>query len=295
MNSPVVTLSPEFTGKKLEIGDLFKAHVFVEYRVGSPGDAWEIASEKGEAWLPAGSVTISTASVRALNSDGSTMKFELEGMIHQGGPVWIGPFVLRNQVTKDEVEVPPIMVVEEATAEGTKPAEEPPWVIGGSAFGSWDWLTITLILGLLLVLGALATRYGLKRLREHLTRNLTYTERALNAVANLQKYARSKKPLQLEEWKKFSFELAGILRKFSDENFQIDSRDMTDREFLQELQARPKVAPFLTLISGILATITEVRYGRKELDTSVVPGLLLDAKKFIESTSIEPKSAEDKN
>lgn len=292
MNNPVVTLAPEFSGRKLEIGDIVKAHVFVDQKVGASGDGWEIATAQGEAWVAAGGLTVSAASVRPLPSDGNSMKFEIEGMVHQPGPLWVGPLVLRNQVTKDELEVPQMKVTEEAISEGTKPPEEPPWVLGGTPFGSWDWLLIAAILGALLVAGGFAARRGLRRLQEHLSRNLTHTERALHALANLQKYARSKRPLQLDEWKKFSFELAGILRKFSDENFRMDSRDMTDREFLQELRARQNAAAFVNLIGGILATITEVRYGRKELDTSVVPGLLLDARKFVESTSVEPRQNE---
>lgn len=293
MSHPVVTLAPEFSGKKLEVGDIVKAHIFVDHKLGSAGDGWEIAAVNGEAWVPAGGMTISAASVRPLPSDGNTMKFEIEGMVHQGGPLWVGPIVLRNQVTKDELEVPQMKVTEDAISEGMKPPEEPPWVLGGSPFGAWDWLLIAAILALLLVAGGFAARNGLRRLREHLTRNLTHTERALHALANLQKYARSKKPLQLDEWKKFSFELAGILRKYSDENFRMDSRDMTDREFLHELRARQNAAAFVSLIGGILATITEVRYGRKELDTSVVPGLLLDARKFVESTSVEPRQQQE--
>ena len=45
--------------------------------------------------------------------------------------------------------------------------------------------------------------------------------------------------------------------------------------------------------AGILGRITEVRYGRKELDASVVPGLLLDAKKFVESTSTDARPERD--
>lgn len=290
----VVTLAPGSGGKKPEVGDIVKFQVFIDQRVGAAGDGWEIASESGAAWVPAGSVTASAASVRSVPADGNSTKLEIEALVHQPGVLLVGPFTLRNQVTKEEVEVQASQILGTEVASTQKAEQEPPWVLGGSPFGAWDWMIIALLTGVLLLLGGLAVRYGMKRLREHMTRNFTATERALNALANLQKFARSKKPLQLEEWKKFSFELAGILRRYSDANFRMDSRDMTDREFLQELRARQHSAPFVNLIGGILATITEVRYGRKELDTSVVPGLLLDARKFVESTSVDPKQEEAK-
>ena len=290
----VVTLAPGEGGRKPEVGDIVKFQVFIDQRVGAAGDGWEIASENGAAWVPAGSVTASAASVRAVPSDGNSTKVEIEALVHQPGPLIVGPFTLRNQVTKEELEVPANQILGTEISATATPPKEPPWVMGGTPFGAWDWLRIAILLAVLLAIGALAVRYGLRRLREHLTRNLTDTERALNALANLQKYARSKKPLQLDEWKKFSFELAGILRRYSDSNFRMDSRDMTDREFLQEMRSRQHAAPFVNLIGGILATITEVRYGRKELDTSVVPGLLLDARKFVESTSVDPKQEDAK-
>jgi hypothetical protein len=60
---------------------------------------------------------------------------------------------------------------------------------------------------------------------------------------------------------------------------------MTDREFLHELRSHSAATPFVHLLATILGTITEVRYGRKALDASVIPGLLLDSKKFVESTT----------
>ena len=105
---------------------------------------------------------------------------------------------------------------------------------------------------------------------------------------------RSKQPLPLEEWKKFSFELAGVLRRYSDENFKMDSGDMTDREFLHELGTHSGAAPYVHLLATILGTITEVRYGRKALDASLIPGLLLDSKKFVESTTTQVSEEEAK-
>jgi hypothetical protein len=287
-----VTLAPGAPAAKAEVGDIVKLQVFLDEKVGSPGDGWEIAAPPGTLWLPAGGVTVSTTSIRLQPSDGNTTKLEIEAMVHQPGPLTVGPFLLRDQVTKAEVDVPATVVSGAEVAAGTKPPQEPPWIHGPVRFGGWDWVLLGLFLALLAAVLAALGRYAWLRLHAHLHRNLTYTERALNGLANLQKYMRSKKPLPIEEWKKFSFELAGILRRFSDENFKMDSGDMTDREFLHELRTHGGAAPYVHLLAQILGTITEVRYGRKALDASVIPGLLLDSRKFVESTTTEARGEE---
>lgn len=284
-----VTLIPAAGGAKPAVGDIVKLQVFVDEKIGSPGDGWEVVSATPTLWMPVGGVTVSTMSVRPLPSEGNSTKLELEAMVHQPGPITVAGFQLRDQVTKTEIEVPYSMVLGTDVAAGTKPKEEPPWVHGAVRFGGWDWLALAILGAVLLGLGATLGRFLWRRLHAHLNRNLTYTERALGALSNLQKYMRSKQPIPLEEWKKFSFELAGVLRRFSDENFKMDSGDMTDREFLQELGAHNAAAPFVHLLAEILGTITEVRYGRKALDASLIPGLLLDSKKFVESTSVEKR------
>lgn len=286
MNAAITLAQP---GQQAAVGDLLKAHIFFDEKLGGSGDGWEIVSESGGAWVPAGAVTASAASLRAVPAEGNATKLEFDAMVHQPGPLVIGPLKIRNQVSKEEYDVPAFQITGINVNTGTKPPEELPWLLSSMSFGGWDWALIGIFTAILAVAGAVIGRKAWQRLREHLTRKLTYTEKALNALANLQRYSRSKNAMKLEEWKKFSFELAGILRKFSDENFRMDSRDMTDREFLQELRQQQAAAPFVNLIGGILATITEVRYGRKELDSSVVPGLLLDARKFVDSTSVEPR------
>ena len=279
------------SGASPEVGDVVKLQVFVDEKIGSPSDGWEIDAPPNAAWIPAGGVTVSVASVRALPAEGNTTKLEIEAMVHQPGPVIVGPLRLRDQVTKAEIDVPPTTVVGAEAAAGAKPPQEPPWILGPVAFGGWEWATIGIFVAVLLALLGVLGRWIWLRLQAHLNRNLTYTERALGDLANLQKYMRTKKPLPLEEWKKFSFELAGVLRTYSDANFSMDSADMTDREFLEDLRAREGAAQSVHLLAQILGTITEVRYGRKELDASVVPGLLLDSRKFVETTTRE-KSGE---
>lgn len=289
----IVTLAPESNAKP-GVGDIVKLQIFLDEKVGAPGDGWEVVAPTSTSWLPAGSITVSTMSVRAQPADGNATKLVLEGLVHQPGALVLGSIQLRNQVTKDEVNVPETVISGTEVSAGTKPQDEPPWIQGTVNFGGWNWPLISVFLVVLIAAVYFFGRYLWDRLRGAVGRNLTNSERALNALANLQKYTRSKKPLQQAEWKKFSFELAGILRKYSDENFRFDSSDMTDREFLHELQRHEVQAPHVNLIGSILGTITEVRYGRKELDASVVPGLLLDARKFVESTTVQEKEGQTK-
>jgi hypothetical protein len=283
--SVAVTLLPSVSGAKPGVGDIVKLQVFIDSQVGSPGDGWEVVTQSPALWMPAGGVTLSTTSIRTLPAEGSSTKLQLEAMVHQPGPVTVGAFQLRDQVTKTEIDVPYSVVSGTDVAAGTKPAQEPPWIQGPVRFGGWDWVSLGCLIALFATIIAVVGRWAYRRIYAHLNRNLTYTERALNDLANLQKYMRSKQPVPQEEWKKFSFELAGILRRYSDINFKMDSIDMTDREFLHELRSHSTATPFVHLLATILGTITEVRYGRKALDASVIPGLLLDSKKFVESTT----------
>src|SRR4051812_38227441 len=95
----VVSLSPEGAARKPEVGDVVKLQVFVDEKLGSPGDGWEVAAPTPQSWTPAGGLTLSTTSVRALPTDGNATKLELEAMVHQPGPVTVGHFTLRNQVS----------------------------------------------------------------------------------------------------------------------------------------------------------------------------------------------------
>jgi hypothetical protein len=139
------------------------------------------------------------------------------------------------------------------------------------------------VLGLLVAIGLFFLgRWIYRRLLK--TKIIDYRSRTIAALQNLQKYSRGKGPLKQEEWKKFSFELAGIMRKYCDENFHFDSSDLTDREFLRELRFHATNEQAVDSLAKILSTIDEVRYGKKELDLQVIPQLLLESRKFVDQT-----------
>jgi hypothetical protein len=293
----VLSLSPESQQSPPQLGDILHIVVFTDEKLGAPGDTWRIEAPAGATWLPAGSLTLAVDSAKSLPVEGSATKIEISGLAHQPGPLELGPFTLRNENTKQviQVETTKISGTEVAgaspqTAPGSQAQakEELPWLLPPVAFGGWNWpLLVFLALALLGGLG-----FGLRKLIQkfpgHLRRKLSHTELALNGIANLQRYGKSKKGLQQEEWKKFSFELADVLRKYSDANWNIDSSDMTDRELLAELRTHATASPHLGQLEQILTTITEVRYGRKELEPSFVPSLLLEARRFVENTTAKP-------
>lgn len=286
-----LSLAPEFQNAKLQLGDFIRIQIFADEKIGNPGDRWTIEAPAGASWLPSGSLTIALDSPKSLPADGNATKIEIAGLLHQPGPLALGGFVLRNESTNQEITVNESVVTgadTPAPAQAQAKQEEASWYLAPVEFGGWNWPLIV-ILALVLAAGLF---FGGKKLIQkfpgHQRKNLTHTQMALNALANLQKFAKSKKGLQQEEWKKFSFELADILRKYCDANWQIDTSDKTDRELQEELRLHSTAAPFVDQLGGILTTITEVRYGRKELDTSVVPGLLLDARKFVENTTAKP-------
>jgi hypothetical protein len=275
-----VSLSPEFRGRPLQLGDLVELQILLDEA--SEDGSWRI---DGEGWIPSGSLTLDSRSLRELPSEGNTTKLALDAMVHQPGPVVSGEFFLLHSPTGKKAKV----VTGELRAETAQLAEAPPppWTLPPVPFGGWNLFLLALLLLVIALALAAAVRKFLRRMPGRRQRD--HRESALQALQGLQKFARAKRAMKQEEWKKFSFELAGILRKYSDENFQIDSSDMTDREFLSELRLRPGGGAMVDTIASILSTIDEVRYGKKDLDVTMVPGLLLESRKFVEQTFRPPE------
>lgn len=286
-----LTLAPESRDPAPQLGDLVGIEILIEEKIGAPGDGWRVKTPGEQKWLSVGSVTLSTDTLRTIPSDGNGLKLLGEALVHQPGPLATSDFILIHQPSGREV----VVVAKELSVEVAGPAEgetkEASWYLPPVAFGGWNYFLLALLFAILIALGALAFRRFGQRIKAR--RKLNHRDGALQALQGLQKFARSKKALQQEEWKKFSFELAGIIRKYSDENFHLDSSDMTDREFLAELRLNGKARPLVDSLATILSTIDEVRYGRKGLEATDVPGLLLESRKFFEQ-AYQPKEGEEK-
>lgn len=277
-----LSLSPNDRESNPQVGDLVGVEILIDEKVGSPTDEWKIKSPEGVKWISSGSLTIST-SLRPQEAEGNTTKLGADALVHQAGTLNTEELTLVHIPSGREVTV----LVGNLGKEIEQVAEEesappPPWTLPPIPFGGWNIFLIVLLSALLLAALYLAFRKYGQKLPGRRKRN--HKDSALQALQGLQKFARSKKILQQEEWKKFSFDLANIIRKYSDENFRIDSSDMTDREFLAELRMQPKAKALVDSISNILSTIDEVRYGKKGLEATAVPSLLLESRKFVEQT-----------
>lgn len=265
-----------------QVGDILPLEILLDNTVGQLTDGWKIKEAGSNAWYTSGSLTLSTASLHPVQADGNHTKLTLNAMVNQPGPLKTADFTLVHGPSGTEVPVAAATLTQSAqpVAQSKTP---PPWTLPAIPFGGWNTALILFLAALL----AAAVALGLWRLWLRLKpkqKSLNPKEQALQELQDLQKYARAKTALKQEEWKKFSFALAGIIRRYSDTNFQIDSSDMTDREFLAELRRLPKARENVDSLAALLATIDEVRYGKKDLDTTVVPGLLLDSRKFVEQT-----------
>lgn len=264
------------------VGDFVTVEILLDERVGSDSDEWKAAGEA--KWLPSGGITLSLPTLRVLPNGTQPTKLAIDGIVHQPGALSTGELTLKHIPSGQEVKVAAGSLSSEVAQVEKK---EIPWVLPALPFGGWNYFLIVLvgailIAGLALLARKLFTRVTRRRRKNH-------KDRALASLQSLQKYARSKTVMKQEEWKKFSFELAGIVRKFSDENFKIDSSDMTDREFLAELRLQAKARPQVDSLSRVLSTIDEVRYGKKALEVTHVPDLLLETRKFIETTFNAPE------
>ncbi len=274
-----LSLSEKSAITKPQVGDFIQVEILLDEKIGNEGDTWVLLPEN-QSWIASGSLTLAATSLQPIS--GANTKFTLRALIHQPGSVHSGEVLLQHKPSGKEIKIPAANLSLEIQTESKEEASEPPWLLPTVPFGGWN----VFLLSILGILFCVALFFGIRALLKKVAarRKLDHKQRAILALQALTKFAKSQKTLQQHEWKKFSFELAGILRKFSDENFLIDSSDMTDREFLSALRLQAKAHGQVDSLAHILSTIDEVRYGKKALDATVVPGLLLESKQFIEHT-----------
>lgn len=281
--SVVVGLSPQQVVKKFTIGDVVTLQVLIDEKIGAPGDSWTfVGSGK---WIPAGSFSVDATSVKSLPADGQLTKLEFRAVVHSKGNAEISGLTIKHGNTEREFPLSG-QVLQEVSLykEG---AAQVPWILPTLPVGGWNYFAIGVVALILIVAIFALIRLLLRRAGINpLARKLDPRETALQALETLQSYARRKEKLNLDEWKKFSFELASVLRRYSDANFGIESLDLTDREFLDELRSHPKGKTYAESVAGILGLIDEVRYGTKELEPPLVPSLISSAKKYVSSSFI---------
>ena len=290
--SGVVNLAPELRGKNFEIGALVKLEVMLEGQHGVADEKWKVVTPPGLNFVSTGSLSVASTPVEVLPSEGNTTKLSLTAVVTQPGPVAVGTFFVQRE-NGEAIEVSGGSLEAQVDAPppprgGQEQEDKPVWILPPVAFGGWNTLLLAVIFALILAaLGAFGYWIWRRIQRSRLVKR-DHREEALAALQDLQKYSRSKAGIQQEEWKKFSFELAGTLRRYADRNFGVQSFDRTDRELLSELRGNTRAARHVPTLAKILETIDAVRYGRQELNVSVVGELLLDSRRFIKDSFVAP-------
>lgn len=273
------SLSQADRGKTLIIGEFVTLEILVEGKeVSSLQDVR--FTESQERWLSSGSFTIDASSIQTSSADGNNSKISFRAMVHQPNQMYLDSLKFSSslgEITTDGTQLSGNV----ALPEGAEKAEAQ-WFTDPKEIGDWNYA----LLLLLFVLAATPSFFlGRFLFRKFLRKkDLDYKTRTLQSLQNLQKFSRAKVGLKQEEWKKFSFELASIMRRYCDDHFSFDSADLTDREFLRELKFRASNDAAVEALGKILSTIDEVRYGKKELDLQTVPQLLLESRKFVDQT-----------
>ena len=284
MNAVVVLRSGQSSA--LKVGDLVTLEIAIDGKTGAPGEHWTLDPPSAE-WVSSGSFLLAATSLQQVEAEGEISKLHIDAVVQRPGKLSTAPFTIRNEKAHLSLEVPQALISNEEAPSATQKEKPPEWLLPPVALGGWNQVMIALVaLVILAGLGYLA-RWIWRRIRERSLAKWNARDRALHALSGLQRFARSKR-LEQDQWKKFSFDLAGILRKFSDENFGMDTRDMTDREFLSELRLHYSNQAQIDSLSQLLASIMEVRYGTKTLESEAAAKALSDAKSYVE-TSYVPK------
>lgn len=282
MNAAIV-----LTGKPasaLKVGDLVSLEVAIDGKIGDAGDAWVLEPKSVTDWIPSGSMLISATSIQQVAAEGAISKLKMDALVQKSGALNTAPLRFRHEKDGLVVDVPQTLLGKEEI-QTVQVAKDEPWLLAPVSLGGWNTFLLAL-LALAAAGGIFAlTRWIWRRYAAHSVKKGNAMERALRELERLQRYGRGKK-VEQEQWKKFSFELAFILRRYSDENFGMDSRDCTDREFLEELGRHKIKSAHAALIREILSTITEARYGTKTLEPTMAQNLLGDAKKYISESFI---------
>lgn len=266
-------------GKTLLIGEFVTLEVLVEGNELSQAQNLRFADFEGR-WMTSGSFTIDTSSLQLSSADGNNSKISFRAMVHQPNEMFLSSLKITTNVGEVITE-PTQLSGKVALPEGAE-KEEVQWFTDTKEVGDWNYLLLTILFISLATPLLFFLRFLYRKLWKK--KELDYRTRTVQSLQNLQKFSRAKTGLKQEEWKKFSFELASVMRRYCDEHFQFESADLTDREFLRELKFRASNDAAVESLAKILSTIDEVRYGKKELDLQTVPQLILESRRFVDQT-----------
>jgi hypothetical protein len=288
----VVGLAKTNAENSFSVGDIVELQILIDKKIGEASDEWKFQN-KTSRWFSSGGFSIDSASLKLMPSEATLTKLEFKAIIHNRGSASLEDLSIIHVASGKEFPLSGQILQNVAAYKENE--EAPPWILPTIPIGGWNYWTVSLAVIFLLVVIFFTLRVLLKKLGlQKIGPALTPKEKALKDLDALYFFAKKKNTLSLDDWKKFSFELASILRKYSDKNFEIKSIDLTDREFLAEISAHPKGKRHTPAVANILSTIDEVRYGTKELEVILIPSLIQSAKKYVEDSYIAPIKIEAK-
>lgn len=285
----VVSLAPGQADKKLTVGEETTVQVLIDEKIGAVADKWTLPKAGEKRWLQSGGIAADAGSLKGLPTDGAFTKLEFRAIVTGKGEIGVGEMTVRHEPSGREFSLSGQL--SQGAGLYKEGAEQVPWTLPTLPIGGWNYWAIGGLAFLSLIVAFFAIRFALNRAGLNpLAHVPDPKEKALQDLEALRQYGKKKGEIKLEDWKKFSFELAGILRRYSDANFGIASLDLTDREFLSELGRNARGAKFVKPVAAILSLIDEVRYGTKELEQSLVPTLIDSASAYVkESFHVPPK------
>ena len=271
MTTPIVGLTPEFASKELTVGDLVQVQIlFSDKMEAGPAD-WEFLPYDGSTWIVANGVAFDPKNVLASDPSDALTKITIPAIVLKPGKLVFSDVTLKYK--KSGQEFPLNGSLNDQSKQFVEAKEDPFfWQYPFLEYGACrDWLWIS---GLLLfVLLTIAYLVWKRNRDKRFGRTKNPFEKAHDSLKELEKYKNL--PGTQENWKKFSFSLAGTIRLFLDHRFNTHSADLTDREFYEKLRGFAEGGPGAAEASSkILRELEEVRYGQANLSPQTYDNVL---------------------
>lgn len=277
-----IGLSPDQASTEFRVGDEVSLLLLTNEKLGDKSTIWKLDIQSNSRWIPFGGVSIDQQSIQALETPMGT-KIALRGLLLSTGPVKVEKLRLLDQEKKFAIEANGIITGKAASRLSDEDRKNPTWIFNPMSFGGWDILRIALFAIIIaVVVGALFWFFAKIIAKRKRPRPKNPKEAALQALEELQGFARGGSKRSLAEWKQFSYCLTHALRQFCANLYHFPTHDLTDRELLDALKPLTGQDHFLKELQEILGRLDSARYGQQEGDASLAAALLVDSKRHVE-------------
>lgn len=269
--SVIVGLSPEFSSKELTVGDTIVVQVLFSEKVSATPADWSIVGAPVNGWMLAGGVAFDPKLIVYPDPAEPLSKISIPAVIVKSGKVPFEGIVLKNKNAVEDIPLQGILSDKVRQLVDSK-KEDFHWLYPYVEYGAcndWIWFASIFVIS-----GGILAYYLWKRKNALLTAiQRDPYKRADSVLKDLYRY--TKLPSNQENWKKFSYALAGTVRKFIDHRFSQNTSERTDLEFLSSLRENPDGGADVADKAGaILREIEEVRYGQTTLSPQFFTSLL---------------------